>query len=29
MKSLLLKAALLAACGYAIFRTWRDEHRYS
>ena len=21
--------AVLAACGYAIFRTWRDEHRYS
>jgi hypothetical protein len=21
--------AVLAACAYAIFRTWRDEHRYS
>ena len=21
--------AVLVACGYAIFRTWRDEHRYS
>ncbi|HEY7731990.1 MAG TPA: hypothetical protein VH950_14005 [Gaiellaceae bacterium] len=21
--------AVLVACAYAIFRTWRDEHRYS
>jgi drug/metabolite transporter (DMT)-like permease len=21
--------AVLAACAYAVFRTWRDEHRYS